>query len=110
MKPDAMNASTWFSLRTYRLITLVWLLASALVFRIPESSAQTQLPYRDPKRSIEERVRDLLSRMTLEEKVAQTMCLWMEKPNDNTGVPKELLPLGGSFSPALAKEKMPYGI
>lgn len=35
--------------------------------------------YRDPKASIEARVRDLLSRMTLEEKVAQLRCMWIGK-------------------------------
>src|SRR5687767_11873578 len=77
---------------------------------VAEHSAAQQLPFRDPKLPIEERVNDLLSRMTLEEKVAQTMCLWMEKPNDNSRVPKEQMPLGGEFSPDLAKQKMPLGI
>ena len=72
--------------------------------------AQTVLPYKNPQLSTDARVKDLLSRMTLEEKVAQMMCLWMEKPNDNTGVPKEMLPLGGKFSPELAKQKMPLGM
>ena len=35
--------------------------------------------YRDRHAPIEERVRDLLGRMTLEEKVAQMRCLWMTK-------------------------------
>lgn len=48
--------------------------------------------------------------MTLEEKVAQMTCLWMEKPNDNSRVPKEQMPLGGEFSPEVAKQKMPNGI
>lgn len=46
------------------------------------NSAQTStetLPYRDPSLSPEERTRDLLSRMTLEEKAAQMMCIWNEK-------------------------------
>ena len=77
--------------------------------RLEHASAQT-LPFRDPNLSIDARVSDLLSRMTLEEKVAQTMSLWMEKPNDNSRVPKEQLPLGGEFSPELAKQKMPLGI
>ncbi len=75
-----------------------------------QTNAQTELPYKNPRLSIEERVKDLLSRMTLEEKVAQMMCVWMEKPNDNTGIPKEQLPFGGKFSPELAKQKMPNGI
>lgn len=72
--------------------------------------AQDELPYKNPRLSIDERVKDLLSRMTLEEKAAQTMCLWMEKPNDNSRVPKEQMPLGGEFSPELAKQKMPLGM
>ena len=73
--------------------------------------AQTEkLPYKNSQLSIGERVKDLLSRMTLEEKVAQMMCLWMEKPNDNSRVPKEQMPLGGEFSPELARQKMPFGI
>lgn len=74
-------------------------------------SAQNDTPaYRNPKLPIKERVKDLLTRMTLEEKVAQMMCLWMEKPNDNSRVPKEQQPLGGEFSSELAKQKMPHGI
>lgn len=73
--------------------------------------AQAEKPlYKNAKLSINERVKDLLARMTLEEKVAQMICLWMEKPNDNSKVAKADLPFGGEFSPELAKQKMPYGI
>src|SRR5207247_8994584 len=41
--------------------------------------AQDQPPYRARSRPVEERVRDLLSRMTLDEKVAQTLALWKRK-------------------------------
>lgn len=75
-----------------------------------ESRSMNVLPYKNQQLSIDERVKDLISRMTLEEKAAQMMCLWMEKPNDNTGIPKEQMPFGGKFSPALAKQKMPLGI
>ncbi len=40
---------------------------------------ETQPLYKDPHRPIAERVADLLSRMTLEEKVAQMICVWQEK-------------------------------
>ena len=35
--------------------------------------------YKDPEKSIEHRVSDLLYRMTLEEKVAQLLSLWEDK-------------------------------
>lgn len=45
--------------------------------------------YKNPKLSVEDRVSDLLDQMTLEEKVAQMLCLWGEKKNvlcDSEGV------------------------
>ncbi|NOT48657.1 MAG: beta-glucosidase [Acidobacteria bacterium] len=72
--------------------------------------AQENLPYKNSKLSIDERVRDLLARMTVEEKAAQMMCIWMEKPNDNSGIPKDKQPFGGKFSPQIAKQKIPHGI
>jgi beta-glucosidase len=36
------------------------------------------LPYQDAKNSIKVRVNDLISHMTLEEKVAQTLCIWQK--------------------------------
>jgi beta-glucosidase len=38
-------------------------------------------PYLNPKLSTDKRVKDLLSRMMLEEKAAQMMCVWQEKAN-----------------------------
>lgn len=44
-------------------------------------NSQPQPAYRNPKLSVERRVRDLLSRMTLKEKVAQMLCIWQRKPS-----------------------------
>ena len=44
------------------------------------SQNPTSLPeYKNPRFSADRRVRDLLARMTLEEKAAQMMCIWQEK-------------------------------
>ncbi len=85
------------------IVTVSWLPTTKM-------SAESQPPDRNPQLSIVERVKDLLARMTLEEKVAQMMCVWMQKPNDNSGIPKEQLPFGGRFSVELAKKNFPDGI
>ncbi|QJR11190.1 Beta-xylosidase [Usitatibacter rugosus] len=56
-------------------------------------------PYKNPALSVEQRVRDLLPRMTLEEKVAQMIALWFTK----TDVTDEK----GDFSPAKASKAYP---
>lgn len=97
---SAKTSAVWIVLITF-------ILGGLTPFQI---KAQAQMPYKNANLPINERVKDLLSRMTIEEKAAQMMCVWMEKPNDNSKVPKAQMPLGGEFSPALAKEKMPYGM
>lgn len=42
-------------------------------------SAVQQLLYQNPNNSIDERTDDLISRMTLEEKVAQMLCVWQRR-------------------------------
>ena len=96
-----------FSLSSFLVFLLV---ASFAPLSLTVRAQNEKLPYRNVQLSIEERVKDLLARMTIEEKTAQMMCLWMERPNDNTKVPKEQLPLGGDFSPEIAKQKMPFGM
>jgi len=51
-------------------------LFTIFLFVSAAASAQDALPYRDPKLPVEQRVADLLSRMTLEEKVAQMEGAW----------------------------------
>src|SRR4030043_1623993 len=55
-------------------------------------------PYRDPQQSIEERVRDLLARMTVEEKVAQLGGVWSTSLLD-----------GDHFSEAKAAASLRHG-
>src|SRR5215467_13074158 len=42
-------------------------------------TADDQAPYRDHKLPTQQRVADLLARMTLDEKAAQMMCVWQQK-------------------------------
>ena len=47
-----------------------------VVMSLSFQSVAPQLPYKNPNLSVDERVADLLKRMTLEEKVAQLVCIW----------------------------------
>ncbi len=96
-------------------ISLAFAAASLLILNVAPVKiivrAQTRnFAYKNAKLPIDARVKDLLGRMTVEEKVAQMQCLWMEKPNDNSRVPKNQMPMGGEFSPEIAKQKMPFGM
>ena len=65
-----------------RLAVFVRVVFIVLTIYVIESAAlwaQSALPYRDPKLSVEERVADLLSRMTLEEKAAQLGSTWQNR-------------------------------
>jgi len=64
--------------------------------------------YKNPRLPVERRVADLLSRMTLEEKVAQLTCLWGARPQVNPQT--DLSTDRGDFSPAKAAEVMKHGI
>jgi beta-glucosidase len=82
-----------------------------LVFGLPVAhmSPQENRPdYKNPRLPVERRVADLLSRMTLEEKVAQLTCLWGNRPQVNPQT--DFATDRGDFSPAKAAEVMKYGI
>ena len=53
-------------------------------------------PYKNPKLPSAQRVKDLLSRMTIEEKAAQMVCVWREKAD-------KLVDEEGNFDYAKAK-------
>jgi len=64
--------------------------------------AVDQPTYRDPARTPDERAADLLSRMTLEEKVAQMLCAWRRKP-------ETLVNERGEFDLAKARANFGHG-
>jgi beta-glucosidase len=99
-----------FGRRILLLTAILSVFVTGLNFPSNKVRAENVPAYQNQQLSIDERVKDLLARMTLEEKTAQMMCVWMEKPNDNSKVKKEQLPFGGTFSAELAKQKMPNGM
>jgi beta-glucosidase len=74
----------------------------ALFGGAPAATPPAQPPYKDPNAAVEARVEDLLSRMTLEEKVAQMLSLWDAK----AGVFDAKL----EFDPAKMAKLFPDGI
>ena len=83
----------------------------AVVGSTPSNKARSQekIPdYKNPRLSVEERVADLLSRMTLEEKIAQLTCLWVNRPQKSALT--DFATDRGDFSPEKAAQVMKYGI
>ncbi|MCA1613837.1 MAG: glycoside hydrolase family 3 C-terminal domain-containing protein [Acidobacteria bacterium] len=75
----------------------------------PPARSQANAPdYKNPRMPVERRVADLLSRMTLEEKVAQLVCLWAQRPQAQPQT--DFSTDRGDFSPAKAKQVMPHGV
>ncbi len=74
----------------------------ATLTQLAAGSAGQQLRYRDATRPVDERVADLLARMTLEEKVAQLLGIWTRKA--------EIQHPDGRFNPANAKAVIGNGI
>ncbi len=72
------------------------------------NSQENRPDYKNPNLPVERRVADLLSRMTLEEKVAQLTCLWGSRPQVRPQT--DFATDRGEFSPAKAAEVMKYGI
>ena len=72
------------------------------------NSQENRPDYKNPNLPVDRRVADLLSRMTVEEKVAQLTCLWGGRPQ--VGPQTDFSTDRGEFSPAKAAEVMKYGI
>ncbi len=62
----------------------------------PRGKSRPVPAYRNLKLSVERRVKDLLSRMTLQEKVAQMLCIWQQKSST-------LIDEHGRFDPQKAR-------
>ena len=90
---------------------VVRLLAAAGVLCFAGSAARGQEtpPYRNPKLPVEQRVADLLSRMTLEEKVAQMEGAW-ENKNFHKDPQTMLVDEKGNFLPERAAVLMKDGL
>lgn len=98
-----------FALRT-RLLVPVSLLSLALTLLFAALvTAQSTPPYRDPKLPIEQRIADLLSRMTLEEKVAQMGSAW-ENPGFRNVQKTFFVDEKGNFLPGEAAIVLKDGI
>jgi len=71
--------------------------------------AQESAPYQDPKLPAEQRITDLLKRMTLEEKIAQLQGAWENR--DNVKDPQALfVDEKGNFLPAQASRLLKNGL
>ena len=68
----------------------------------PKRPAASLPAYKNPRLPAARRVRDLLARMTLEEKAAQMMCVWQEKAT-------KLLDAEANFDPKKAKAAFKHG-
>lgn len=84
-----------------------WPLIAAVVVGLASAAAtggaQTAaVIYKDPRQPVEARVADLVSRMTLDEKIAQLETVWESKAKLQTA--------DGHFSPELASKNFPNGI
>ena len=84
------------------IITALFTIMALFAMRATARPGHDQPVYKDPKAPIEQRVEDLLSRMTLEEKIAQITTLWNRK--------QAVLTAAGDFDAAQAKKLFPAGI
>ena len=95
--------------RTVGLGVSIAFIISAFCLPVARMNSQENRPdYKNPRLPVDRRVADLLSRMTLEEKVAQLTCLWANRPQVNPQT--DFATDRGEFSPAKAAEVMKYGI
>ena len=89
-------------------LSLALVVFSAMIPPAGTRSQEKMPDYKNPRLPVERRVADLLSRMTLEEKVAQLVCLWVGRPQ--VAPQTDFSTDRGDFDPQKAREVMKYGI
>ncbi|SFU37749.1 glycoside hydrolase family 3 N-terminal domain-containing protein [Pseudoduganella namucuonensis] len=77
-------------------------LAGLAVLPAPMALAAAAPVYKTPSAPVAARVKDLLARMTLEEKIAQMQCIWGQKG--------KIEDVDGNFVPAKATQAYPHGM
>src|ERR1700760_3282282 len=78
----------------------IFLGMTALLFFMAQAADKPL--YRDPKADVEQRIDDLLGRMTLDEKIAQLTTVWTRK--------QEIFTASNDFDPAKTHQVFPNGI
>jgi beta-glucosidase len=78
------------------------LVASGMQMSADAAESQGKPLYKNASAPVEQRVDDLLARMTLDEKIAQITTVWQKK--------SELFDAAGNFDPAKARRLRPAGI
>src|SRR6266542_110133 len=85
-------------------VVMVW---AVMTGSFTQSQA-TLADYKNPNLPVDQRVNDLISRMTLEEKIAQLICLWQARPQVKPQT--DFSTSRGEFSPEKAREVLKNGI
>src|SRR5256712_12728340 len=102
-----MSSRTYFFRFSILLALMLFSLVAIAPSRITDS--QDKAPaYKNARLPVDQRVDDLLSRMTLEEKIAQMTCLWSNRPQKKAQT--DFATDRGDFSPEKAAQVMKYGI
>jgi beta-glucosidase len=83
--------------------------AFLFVLLTPATSQQSTPPYKNPSLPVDERVKDLLGRMTLEEKVAQMESTWQNYGQSQPASAFFMTP-DGKFDPVKAKAVLNNGL